>query len=80
MKEGKHILEARVLVEEKDILLRIQDTCKLFNVTEKYEEIRKQEARSGNALNLILANSFADNLRYLSTLNLNNVIITVKKQ
>ena len=78
-KEEKRAIEVRLLVEKEDIILRIQDNCRQFNVTEKYEEIRKQEKCPENPMGLILANSFVDDIRYLSTLNLNNIIVTLKR-
>jgi len=78
-KEEKRAIEIRLLVEKEDVILRIQDNCRQFNVTEKYEEIRKQEACPENPMGLILANSFVEDIRYLSTLNLNNIIVTVKR-
>ena len=78
-REDKKIIDIRILVERDEVILRIQDNCRQFNVAEKYEEIRMQEAGPEGAKGLILVNAFANDIRYLSTLKLNNLIISMKR-
>ena len=71
----KHSCDVRVMIEGDDIILRIRDDCRYFNMKERYELMKE----SGNVSNIgiRLVYGIAKDINYVNLLNTNTLIIRV---
>ena len=76
---AKRLIEVRVLLAKDDIIVRVQDDCRLFDVEKKYKEIKDEITDPESGMGLKLVHSVSEDVRYLSTLDLNNLIVTVAR-
>ena len=77
--DGKsHSIDIRMLIKDDELILRIRDDCRPFNLPEQYELMRNRDADNpaGNMGIHIVVNSCRD-IKYLSTMNTNNLIIRI---
>ena len=76
--DGKpHSIDIRILIKDDELILRVRDDCKPFNLLERYELIRQQEADPGKNIGIrMIVNSCRD-IKYLSTMSTNNLIIKI---
>ena len=67
---GKHSIDVRVMVIDGSWMLRIRDNCKQFDPTEWLKEHEEDEDSI-----LRMVSNEAKSIKYLSTLNLNNLTV-----
>ena len=72
----RHHLEVRVILRETDLILRVRDDCRPFDLTERYRLIHPADPADNIGLRMIYA--AADDVSYSSALRLNNVCIRVQ--
>lgn len=75
--DGKpHSIYIRVLIKNKELILRIRDDCRPFNLLEQYELTKDQEDPTENIGIRMVVKSCRD-IQYLSTMSTNNLIIKI---
>lgn len=75
--DGKqHSVDVRVLKKSEGWILRLRDDCRLFDPT-KYLEQYSSDAPAAN-IGLKMLRNMSTEIVYLSSLNLNNLIITIQ--
>ena len=74
-KEKKQSLMIRVLIVNGDLILRFRDSCRLFNIRERYETIDKQDVTKNIGIRMVM--SIAKDVMYVNALNLNTTIIKI---
>lgn len=73
---AQHTIDMRMLVKKGELILRIRDDCKLFNLTEQYHLFSDQEDITRHIGIRMVVGTCRD-IQYLSTLSTNNLIIRV---
>jgi Na+-driven multidrug efflux pump/anti-sigma regulatory factor (Ser/Thr protein kinase) len=74
--DGKnHHLEMRMIIGQEELILRLRDDCRRFDLTERYKMINPDDPASGIGLRIVFAS--ADDVSYSSALDLNNVCIRI---
>ena len=69
----KHHLEMRAVVHENNLLLRLRDDCRRFDLVERYKIINPDDPTKNIGLRLIFKK--ADDVSYSSALSMNNVCV-----
>ena len=70
-----HSCEIRVMIEEGDIILRIRDDCRYFNLKERYEAMNKDDPTANVGIRLVYG--IAKDINYVNLLGTNTLIIRV---
>ena len=70
-----HSCEIRVMIEEGDIILRIRDDCRYFNLKERYEAMDKDDLTANVGIRLVYG--IAKDINYVNLLDTNTLIIRV---
>lgn len=70
-----HNLDLRVALSGKTVIIRLRDDCKKFDLTERYRVINPDDPTKNIGLRIIFKN--ADEVKYSSALNMNNVCIRI---
>lgn len=68
-------LMIRVLISDDDLILRFRDSCRLFNIRERYEAVDKKDATKNIGIRMVM--SIAKDVMYVNALNLNTTIIKI---
>ena len=68
-------LMIRVVVTDDDLILRFRDSCKLFNIREKYQSDDHKDVTKNIGIRLVM--KMAKDVMYINTLNLNTTIIKI---
>ena len=68
-------LMIRVVVVNGDLILRFRDSCKLFNIREKYDSSDRKDVTKNIGIRLVM--QMAKDVMYINTLNLNTTIIKI---
>lgn len=71
----KHHLELRALITEDELILRLRDDCRKFDLTERYKMINPDDPAANIGIRLVYAS--ADDVSYSSAMHLNNVCIRI---
>lgn len=72
--DGKpHGLSMRLVKKGDDLILRIRDDCKLFDIAKKYNEIKDKKDFANIGIKIVMGT--CKNLLYVNSLNTNNIII-----
>ena len=71
----KQSLMIRVVISEGDLILRFRDSCKLFDIREKYESADQNDMTKNIGIRLVM--KMAKDVMYINTLNLNTTIIKI---
>lgn len=75
MDNKKHCCDIRVMLEDGDVVMRIRDDCRYFNIKERYEVLKSKGKTSGIGIRLVYG--IAKEANYISLLNTNTLIIRV---
>ena len=76
--DGKeHHLELRFIITGDELILRLRDDGRPFDLTERYRMIRPDDPERNIGLRIIFAG--ADDVSYNSSLNLNNVCVRIDR-
>lgn len=70
-----HSCEIRVMIEDNDIILRIRDDCRYFNLKERYEAMNKDDLAANVGIRLVYG--IAKDINYVNLLGTNTLIIRV---
>lgn len=70
-----HTLDVRLLIGKDELILRLRDDCRRFDLISRYKMINPDDPESGPGLRIVFAS--ADDVSYSSALNLNNVCIRI---
>ena len=68
-------LMIRVVVANDDLILRFRDSCRLFNIREKYDSADQKDVTKNIGIRLVMR--MAKDVMYINTLNLNATIIKI---
>jgi anti-sigma regulatory factor (Ser/Thr protein kinase) len=68
-------LMIRVVVVNGDLILRFRDSCKLFNIREKYDSADRKDVTKNIGIRLVMG--MAKDVMYVNTLNLNTTIVKI---
>lgn len=71
-----HNINIRLVAKDDDLIIRMRDDCKPFNVKEYYEIINESAERS-NELGLPIIMEMPKSIEYTSTFGVNNLIVKV---
>ena len=71
-----HAIDMRILVRDGDLILRIRDDCRPFNLVEQYRVLHDEEDISRN-LGIRVVFGMSSSIQYLSTMSTNNLIIRI---
>ncbi len=70
-----HTLDFRVAMSGQTVIIRLRDDCRKFDLTERYRVINPDNPTKNIGLRIIFKN--ADEVKYSSALNMNNVCIRI---
>lgn len=73
--EKKHNIYIRVIYSNDDLIMRIRDDCKLFDIREKYDTIDNKDITSNIGIRLVM--KMAKDVTYVNSLNMNTTIIKI---
>ena len=75
--DGKpHNVSAKLIAKDEDLIIRMRDDCKMFNITEYYKMIQAdRKIEDGISLSIIM--KMAKDVRYTDTFGANNLIIRI---
>lgn len=73
----RHHLELRLIISKKSLILRLRDDGRIFDLTKRYKMINPDDPTHNIGLRIIFAS--ADEVRYNSSMNLNNVFIRINR-
>ena len=73
--EKQQSLMIRVVISNGDIILRFKDSCKLFNIREKYDSADHKDVTKNIGIRLVMG--MAKDVMYINTLNLNTTIVKI---
>lgn len=71
----EHICNIRVIIENGEIIMRIRDDCRYFNMKERYEVMEAAGDHSNFGIRLVLG--IAKDVRYVNLIGTNTLIITL---
>lgn len=71
----KQSLMIRVVISDGNLILRFRDSCRLFDIREKYESADKNDMTKNIGIRLVM--KMAKDVMYINTLNLNTTIIKI---
>ena len=74
----KHYLELRALFTSEQLILRLRDDGRPFNLTERYRMINPDDPTKNIGLRIIFG--CADEVTYNSSMNMNNVCIKINRE
>ena len=75
--DGKqHSTDVRILAKQGEIILRIRDNCRPFNLLERYEMAQVQDDAAKN-VGIRMVVKMCRDVQYLSIMNTNNLIIRI---
>ena len=75
--DGKpHSIDMRILIKEEEVILRLRDDCRSFNPVERYKMTIEQEDVTKN-IGIRMVMKMCSDVKYLSTMNTNNLIIRI---
>ena len=75
--DGKpHSINARLVAKNEDLIVRIRDDCKPFNVTEYYELV-KDDPDKEKELSLAIIMKMAKDVKYTAAFGVNNLIVRI---
>ena len=72
-----HAIDIRILVKDDELILRIRDDCRPFNLPEQYELSRKDQDDPGKNAGIRMVMQSCRDIQYLSTMSTNNLIIHI---
>ena len=73
----KHMLNARIVHKEDELIIRMRDNCVSFDPRKKYEQIFENDDPGSNCgIKMIMAE--ASDVRYTTMFNLNNLLIRIE--
>lgn len=76
--DGKpHSIDMRILAKEDGLILRIRDDCRPFNLMERYRMTVAQDGDPTRNIGIRMVVKMSRDVRYLSTLETNNLIIRI---
>ena len=70
-----HCLMIRVLIVNDDLILRFRDSCRLFDIRERYDSVDQKDITKNIGIRMVMR--VAKDVMYLNTLNLNTTIIKI---
>lgn len=73
--DKEHICNIRVIIENGEIIMRIRDDCRYFNIKERYEVMEKAEDYSNIGIRLVFG--IAKDVKYINLIGTNTLIITL---
>ncbi|MBQ1207461.1 MAG: ATP-binding protein [Lachnospiraceae bacterium] len=73
--EKQQSLMIRVVVVNDDLILRFRDSCRLFNIREKYDSADRKDVTKNIGIRLVMG--MAKDVMYVNTLNLNTTIVKI---
>ena len=76
--QKSHSLEFRFMITNNQLILRLRDDGRPFDLTERYKMINPEDPTHNIGLRIVFAS--ADDVSYNSALNLNNVCIRIGKE
>lgn len=75
--DGKsHSIDIRILVKNRELILRVRDDCRPFDLMEQYQIITEQEDSTRNIGIRMIVRS-CKSVQYLSTMSTNNLILRI---
>ena len=75
-----HVINLRVVVKDKEIILRIRDDCKAFNPLERYRLKTKNDKDPTKNMGIRLVIGMSSSVNYICTYNTNNIIIKIPRK
>ena len=73
-----HVLSARIVYKDDELIIRMRDNCKSFDPRKKFEQVYANEEAGGSmGIKMIMAE--ASEVRYTTMFNLNNLLIRIGK-
>ncbi len=74
-----HVITLRVVVKEKEIVLRVRDDCKSFNPLERYRMKTKSDQDPLKNIGIRVVLGMSSSANYICTYNTNNIIIKIPR-
>ncbi|MCQ2437481.1 MAG: hypothetical protein MJ099_03675, partial [Clostridia bacterium] len=72
-----HSCDVRVMKEGEDVVLRIRDDCRYFNLKERYEAITASTVDVTSHIGIRMVYAMAKDIRYVNLLDTNTLIIRI---
>ena len=71
-------IDIRVYIDDEDVIIRTKDNGKTITVPERLELLK--EAERGDYLGMQMVNKLAEEMKYITTMNINNFIVTLRRE
>jgi anti-sigma regulatory factor (Ser/Thr protein kinase) len=68
-------LMIRVVISNEDLILCFRDSCKLFNIREKFDSVDQKDVTRNVGIRLVMR--MAKDVTYINTLKINTTIIKI---
>ena len=65
----------RLVISNGELILRFRDSCRLFNIREKYDSVDQKDMTSNIGIRIVMR--MATDVTYVNTLKLNTTIIKI---
>ena len=76
--DGKrHSIDIRIIAKDNELILRIRDDCRPFNIVERYKMISTQDSNPEKNIGIRLVMNMCSDVKYVSTMGTNNLIIRI---
>lgn len=76
--DGKrHSIDIRIIAKDNELILRIRDDCRPFNIVERYKMISMQDNNPEKNIGIRLVMNMCSDVKYVSTMGTNNLIIRI---
>ena len=72
-----HQINIRVVVKDKEIILRIRDDCRPFNPLERYKMRTKNDKDPSKNIGIRMVTGMCSSVNYICTFNTNNLIMKI---
>ena len=75
--DKKHSVDIRVIINGDDIMLRLRDDCRRFDLKEKVKNWTPDPERPEENVGIRMVLGLAKDVAYTNTMNMNNLLITI---
>lgn len=74
--DGKrHSIDIRIIAKDNELILRIRDDCRPFNIVERYRMVSMEDKNPTKNIGIRMVTNMSSDAKYVSTMGTNNLII-----
>lgn len=79
MEEEDYSIDIRIIAKDNELILRIRDDCRPFNIVERYRMVSMEDKNPTETIGIRMVMNMSSDVKYISTMGTNNLIIRIKK-